>query len=130
MVLEPLHTTILFREKHTEGCVFICAESSTFVRKMSSCFTALVAPVFTPSLDLAYENPVPTGESTNMMLLTCETTQLYCSQTKNPRFRGAEAHMLREMALLWRTEGTHLGPCLRSVEQSGESISVALGIKL
>jgi hypothetical protein len=48
---------------------------------MTSCFTCLVSPVSSPSSDLAYENPVPTGESTNMMLLTCEATQMLLRMT-------------------------------------------------
>lgn len=43
----------------------------TFLRKMASCLTALVSLDLSPSSDVAYENPVPTGESINMMLLTC-----------------------------------------------------------
>jgi hypothetical protein len=41
---------------------------------MASCLTALVSLDLSPSSDVAYENPVPTGESINMMLLTCDET--------------------------------------------------------
>lgn len=48
----------------------------TFLRKMTSCFTALVSLDLNPSSEAAYENPVPTGESTKITLLTCKSMQI------------------------------------------------------
>jgi hypothetical protein len=47
----------------------------TFLRKMTSCFIAMVSLDLKPSSVQAYEKPAPTGESTNIILLTCDGFQ-------------------------------------------------------